>query len=196
MTDIEVYEEGITQVSAQEALDRLKKGNEDFLSSHLNTGDISSKLVKHLFEEGQSPFAVVITCADSRVAPEHIFMTGLGELFVIRVAGNVIGPMEVASAVYAASHLHTRLILVMGHTHCGAIEAAMHGGDHGSVAAITDRIAEAIGNENDPYKASVKNVENSICDLKSNEELIDLMNDGLSITGAIYHIHSGVVDFL
>lgn len=189
-------EEGYTDMPARTALARLKQGNKEFIESHLNTGDISSELVKHLFEEGQSPFAVVITCADSRVAPEHIFMTGLGELFVIRVAGNVIGQMELASAVYAASHLHTRLVLVMGHTHCGAIEAAMHGGDHGTVGAITEHIAEVIGDEKNQYRASVMNVRNSVRELRANSELIELEKDGLIVVGAVYHIHSGYVDFL
>lgn len=83
-------------------------------------------------------------------------MTGLGELFVIRVAGNVVGPIELASAVYACEHLHTRLLLVLGHTHCGAIKAALDG-EAGPVAAITERIAAALGDVRDPYEASVAN---------------------------------------
>lgn len=189
-------EEGYTDMPARAALARLRKGNAEFLDSHLNTGDISSQLVQHLFEQGQSPFAIIITCADSRVAPEHIFMTGLGELFVIRVAGNVIGEMELASVVYAAAHLHTRLVLVMGHTHCGAIEAAMQGGDHGTVGAITNHIAQVIGNERDQYIASLMNVRNSMKELEENAELQELKKDGLLIKGAICHIHSGIVDFL
>lgn len=123
-------------------------------------------------------------------------MTSLGELFVIRVAGNVIGDSELASVVYAASHLHTRLVLVLGHTHCGAIEAAMHGHEPGAVSAITDRIIEAIGDEKDQYVASTMNVRNSMAELKANEELAALEDDGLEIVGGVYHIHSGFVDFL
>ena len=123
-------------------------------------------------------------------------MTSLGELFVIRVAGNVIGDSELASVVYAASHLHTRLVLVLGHTHCGAIEAAMHGHEPGAVSAITDRIIEAIGDEKDQYVASTMNVRNSMAVLKANEELAALEDDGLEIVGGVHHIHSGFVDFL
>lgn len=185
-----------SKVNAQEALKRLKAGNKQFIASRKTESDISSELVEHLYVHGQSPYAIVITCSDSRVVPEHIFMTSLGELFVIRVAGNVIGDSELASVVYAATHLHTRLVLVLGHTHCGAIEAAMHGHADGAVSAITDRIIDAIGDEKDQYVASTMNVRNSISALESCEELKALENDGLQIIGGIYHIHSGYVDFL
>ena len=185
-----------SRVSAHEALERLKIGNSQFITSRRTASDISSELVEHLFVHGQSPYAIVITCSDSRVVPEHIFMTSLGELFVIRVAGNVIGDSELASVVYAASHLHTRLVLVLGHTHCGAIEAAMHGHEPGAVSAIPDRILEAIGDEKDQYVASTMNVRNSMAELKANEELAALEDDGLEIVGGVYHIHSGFVDFL
>lgn len=142
------------------------------------------------------PFACVITCADSRVVPEHIFMTGLGELFVIRVAGNVVGPIELASAVYACEHLHTRLLLVLGHTHCGAIKAALDG-EEGSVAAITERIAAALGDVRDPYEASVANARAAAAELSASPELARLAAEhDLDIRVAIYHTHCGVVDFL
>ena len=118
--------DGDAHVPAEEALRRLVEGNRIYVEALDHERDLSQERI--------------ITCADSRVVPEHVFMTGLGELFVIRVAGNVVGPIELASAVYACEHLHTRLLLVLGHTHCGAIKAALDG-EAGPVAAITERIA-------------------------------------------------------
>ena len=146
--------DGDAHVPAEEALRRLVEGNRIYVEALDHERDLSQERIADLFENGQRPFACVITCADSRVVPEHVFMTGLGELFVIRVAGNVVGPIELASAVYACEHLHTRLLLVLGHTHCGAIKAALDG-EAGPVAAITERIVAALGDVRDPYEASV-----------------------------------------
>ena len=184
-------------VSATAALSRLRQGNIDYLTARKDDRNISAGRIRELFEGGQQPYAVVIACADSRVVPEHIFMAGLGELFVIRVAGNVVGEIELASAAYACEHLRSKLLLVLGHTHCGAIESAMAGEAHGPVAAITSRIAEIIEGERDPYAASVLNVRAAISALAANAELVHLVREeGLEIHGAIYHTHSGVVDFL
>lgn len=183
-------------VSPGEALRRLKEGNRVYVEALDHERDLSPERIRDLFENGQQPFAAVLACADSRVVPEHIFMTGLGELFVVRVAGNVAGPSEAASAVYACEHLHTRLLLVLGHTHCGAIKATLDG-ETGPVAALTERIAAAIGSERDPYAASVRNVEATMADLRAIDELSALERSGdLVISGAIYHTHCGVVDFL
>lgn len=184
-------------ISAKKALELLRQGNLEYLGAREDDRNISRERIHELFEGGQHPYAVVIACSDSRVVPEHIFMTGLGELFVIRVAGNVIGTSELASAVYGCEHLHSKLLLVLGHTHCGAIEAAMAGETHGPVAAITSRIAEVIASERDPYVASVLNVRAAIEQLSACEVIAHLINhESLEIHGAIYHTHSGVVDFL
>lgn len=183
-------------VSAEDALARLKEGNHIYVEGLDHKRDLSSERIEALFEHGQKPFATVITCSDSRVVPEHIFMTGLGELFVIRVAGNVVGDIEAASAFYACEHLHTKLLLVLGHTHCGAIKATLDG-EGGPVASLTDRIAAAIGSAHDPYEASVLNTQAAMCTLSDMPSISRLINDdGLRICGAIYHTHSGVVDFL
>lgn len=185
-----------SHVSALEALHRLEEGNRIYVKALDHERDLSPERIRDLFENGQRPFAAVLTCADSRVVPEHIFMTGLGELFVIRVAGNVAGPSETASALYACRHLHARLLLVLGHTHCGAIRAALDG-ETGPMAPITERIIDAIGSEEDPYTASVLNVSATMADLRSQPELAALERDGaVLIAGAIYHTHCGVVDFL
>lgn len=187
-----------TQIDAATAIERLKEGNKEFLDAQHNDSNISTDLVAHLFEHGQAPFAVVVTCADSRVVPEHIFMTGLGELFTIRVAGNVIGDMELASSVYATGHLGCKLILVLGHTHCGAIETAMEGEiPEGALAPLVESVANAIGEEQDPYAACKLNVLSSIEALTDDSEVARLMHEnGLEVRGAIYHTHSGEVEFL
>ena len=188
--------DGDAHVPADAALRRLVEGNRIYVEALDHERDLSPERIADLFENGQRPFACVITCADSRVVPEHIFMTGLGELFVIRVAGNVVGPIELASAVYACEHLHTRLLLVLGHTHCGAIKAALDG-EEGSVAAITERIAAALGDVRDPYEASVANARAAAAELAASPELARLAAEhDLDIRVAIYHTHCGVVDFL
>lgn len=188
--------DGDAHVPAAQALQRLKAGNRIYVEALDHERDLSPERIADLFENGQRPFACVITCADSRVVPEHIFMTGLGELFVIRVAGNVVGPIELASAVYACEHLHTRLLLVLGHTHCGAIKAALDG-ETGSVAAITERIAAALGEVRGPYEASVANARAAAAELAASPELACLVAEhDLDIRCAIYHTHCGVVDFL
>ena len=184
-----------SELDAAMALERLKRGNEAFLDAHSNTGNISSELITSLFEDGQKPFATVICCSDSRVAPEHIFMTGLGELFVIRIAGNVIDQAALASAVYAAEHLHTKLMVVMGHSHCGAIESVMHGHTDG-VEALAGPIAAAIGDERDPYAAAALNALAGVGTLTENERIEACIDDGMRVCAAVYHTHSGLVDFL
>lgn len=184
-------------ISADEAIERLKRGNHDFLTLRQHELDTSLERIEELFEYGQSPFAIVVTCSDSRVVPEHMFMASLGDLFTIRVAGNVVDEAGLASAVYACSHLHVKLLLVMGHTHCGAVKAAIEGGAQGALCAITDKISRAIGNERDPYAASVRNVRASMAALEETPELSALAaQDGLEVRGAIYHTHSGRVEFL
>ena len=188
--------DGDAHVPPDEALARLAEGNRIYVEALDHHRDLSPERVRDLFENGQRPFATIVTCADSRVVPEHIFMTGLGEVFVIRVAGNVVGPTEAASVLYACEHLHTRLLLVLGHTHCGAITAALDG-EAGPLAPITERITAALGSERDPYRTSVLNTEAAIDELRALPELAALEHAGrLMVRGAIYHTHCGVVDFL
>lgn len=184
------------RVDTDAALKRLKQGNERFLASPQASADLSPERIAHLSAHGQQPFAVVITCSDSRVVPEYLFNCGLGELFCIRTAGNVVGPAELASTVYAVAHLHVRLVVVLGHTGCGAIEAAMADEREAAVAAITDPIAQAIGNERDPHSASIKNVRTGVARLAGCPELFGHQDDDLRIIGALYHTDTGRVEFL
>lgn len=114
-----------------EALKKLKEGDVCYAHGDHNPAHFDETIRHDLADHGQHPYAAVITCGDSRVPPEHIFSVGLGSLFVIRNAGNVIGPFELGSAEYAAEHLQVPLILVLGHTHCGAVESTLAGGAEG-----------------------------------------------------------------
>lgn len=190
-------------LSADEALERLRRGNHDFVTVRAHERDLSSERIEELYAYGQNPFAVVVSCADSRTVPEHMFMMGLGDLFVVRTAGNVVGPVELASVVYACEHLGVKLVLVVGHTGCGAIQATIEGSEHadtdgdGVMEPLTSPIARAIGDERDPYRASELNVRAGMAALASCPRLESLCRkDGLRIAGAVYHTHSGVVDFL
>ena len=178
-------------MTATDALYRLKDGNEKYLNSLANDGDISPSMRTLTSEQGQHPYAVVVTCSDSRVIPEAIFMTGIGELFVIRVAGNVIGEHELGSIEYAIEHLGCELVMVLGHTHCGAIGAAVHGMHGGHVSSLTSEICKAIGDERDDLKACKLNVNAGV-----NKIMSDLYMKKLPrVVGAIYDIESGRVEF-
>ena len=179
------------ELSAEAALAKLKKGNEAYLTAESNPGDVSPKIRKDTCENGQQPYAIVVTCSDSRVIPESIFSAGIGELFTIRVAGNVIHDFELGSIEYAADHLGSSLVVVLGHTNCGAVGAAMGGPVGGFIQSITDEIKSAIGEESDAYKASCLNVENSLKRIRENLNI-----PSLKAIGAIYHIEDGRVEFM
>lgn len=181
---------------ADAALERLRQGNAAYLNSAVNRGDISPARRLHTYQNGQSPYAVIIACSDSRVIPECIFSAGIGELFVIRVAGNVIDRHQLGSIEYAADHLGCRLVVVLGHTDCGAVGAALSGNPGGFVQSITDEIGLAIGAEKDPYRASCRNVEHSVHRILHDLGLSNEDDEGLHVVGAMYHIDSGKVDFM
>ena len=163
----------------------------------MNPGDISAAIRADTAENGQHPYAVIVTCSDSRVPAEHIFSAGIGELFVIRTAGNVIGTYELGSVEYGAEHLHAPIVVVLGHTGCGAVDAALNGGAHGNIAAITDEIAAHLPEGCDARAAEIANVENSIARIRESEIMAELEGSGaVVIVGAIYDIASGEVRFL
>ena len=182
-------------LSAAEALAKLKEGNQRYLEAAANPGDISPKIRQYTCENGQSPYAIVVTCSDSRVIPEGIFSAGIGELFVIRVAGNVMDNHQLGSVEYAADHLGTKLVVVLGHSNCGAVGAAVSSDPAGYVKYITDEIRKAIGDEKDAAKACCLNVQRSVSVIK--ESLSEMVENGnLTVCGAIYQIDSGKVEFL
>ena len=131
--------------------ERLKLGNTSLKEKAINNEKIKS-LVK-----GQSPFAMVITCSDSRVIPEKIFACDLGDIFVIRTAGNVINEGELASVEYGIEHLNIPYVLVLGHTHCGAVHAAIHNEKGKYLSPILSNIKRCIGDECNERKASIIN---------------------------------------
>lgn len=182
-------------ITAAEALEKLKQGNQLYLDAKSNPGDISPAIRRKTCDEGQVPYAIVITCSDSRVIPESIFSAGIGELFVIRVAGNVIDNHQLGSVEYAAGHLGSKLVVVLGHTHCGAVGAALAGEPDGYVKTITDEIRKAIGNEKDETRACCLNVERSVSRIKDSLKYDGKEEDGVKVCGALYHIDSGKVEF-
>ncbi len=185
-----------SEISAREALEKLKRGNAAYLNAVLPGGDISPSVRQKTCNEGQKPYAVVITCSDSRVMPESIFSAGIGELFVIRVAGNVMDRTQLGSVIYAVSHLGCKLVVVLGHTHCGAVHAAIHDEPDGCVKFLTDEIRLAIRDEQDENKACRLNVERSVRVTKDALGVSEGDESGLGVIGAIYSIDSGKVDFL
>lgn len=182
--------------TAKEALKKLKDGNARYLSAKKSEGDISLSLREKTCSQGQTPYAIIITCSDSRVIPESIFSAGIGDLFVIRVAGNVIDNHQLGSIEYAAEHLGCRLIVVMGHNHCGAVDAAINHDPEGYIKFITDEIKKAIGDETDDYKACCLNVRYSIKTIEESIEIRQAEEHGLQVRGALYHLEDGRVEFI
>lgn len=180
-------------MTSEQALEKLTAGNLAYLNAERGTGNISPDLRKKLFSEGQTPYAVVVACSDSRVVPESIFSAGLGELFVIRVAGNVVNDHQLGSIEYAVSHLGCKLVLVLGHDNCGAVGAALKGGAEGYIKSLTDEILLAIKGEKDALKASCLNVQRAV---KIIEEKLDLESCGAKAQGAIYRLESGKVEMI
>ena len=185
------------KITADKAKERLIIGNEKYVKSKELICDVSQEALLHFSENGQQPYAIIITCSDSRVVPEMIFSAGIGGLFVIRVAGNVIDSHQLGSIEYAAEHLGTGLIVVLGHDHCGAVDAAMNHEPDGYIKYITDEIIKAIGDERDECQACCLNVKHS-CEIieRSLQIQKDEQKYGLKVLGAIYHLETGKVEFL
>ena len=187
-------------MKADEALKRLKEGNQRFVSSK-NRHELSDEKRRAELTSGQAPWAIILSCADSRVVPELVFDTGLGELFVLRVAGNIANTDTIASIEYAVAHLKTKLVVVMGHENCGAVGAALAGGDKGYnlnhlLAQITPAINQCSSREvNDVVR---KNALVVAKDLENRSSIISNARsvNQLDIFSAYYHLGSGAVDFL
>ena len=172
---------------------RLQEGNLRWQQRQ----DEQTALRRRTAAEGQQPYAIVIACSDSRVIPEQLFDAGLGELFVIRVAGNVLDRHQLGSIEYAAGPLHCRLILMLGHTGCGAVGAALSGGGDGFIQYITDEILLAVGEEKDPVLACERNVRHGVEILRREfREHPEIPTEKLEIRGAVYDIASGAVRWL
>jgi carbonic anhydrase len=195
-------------VTADDALARLIAGNRRFIANQLTNHDVQSS--RHEVANGQHPFAIVLGCADSRVPPELIFDQGLGDLFVIRVAGNIVPPSLVGSVEFAADQFGTRLVVVLGHSKCGAvaatIEALKHDAQNDSpnVQAIVERIRPAVSPlmnsvpQHELMPAAIRaNVLASTQHLRHESKIIGslIAQDGLVVVGAEYSLETGAVDF-
>jgi carbonic anhydrase len=185
----------MTERAAEQILERLERGNAHFVERAKADEPRRAELAK-----GQQPLAVVLGCADSRVAPEILFGADLGELFVVRVAGNVANTSSIASIEYAVTHLGVRLIIVMAHESCGAVGAAVQGGDAGeNLNHLLEHIAPALqapgdGDVNAVARCSARhNAER----LTSESEILRraVQEDGLRIVTAFYHFTTGAVEF-
>ena len=176
---------------SEHALGLLKDGNKAYLAGRTSHNIGEERRLKTA-SEGQFPYAIVITCSDSRVIPEIIFSAGIGDLFVIRTAGNTVDNCSLGSIEYAVSHLGCRLAVVMGHTHCGAINAALTGRHEGHIGFITEEIRRNIGDDADAHTACIDNIRNSIRVITG--DLPDF--PGFRCIGAFYDIEKGTVEFM
>ena len=187
-------------MTTQEILTRLSKGNSRFVTDQLN-GNLQDNTRRKSLLNGQKPFATVLGCADSRIVPELIFDTGLGELFVVRVAGNVANSSSIASIEYAVAHLNTKVIVVLGHQDCGAVTAALKGGDNGHnlnrlLSHLTPAIAASakMATVNDVAKINVELTANEL--ITKSEIIKNAVDNGdVKVVPAYYNLDSGRVDF-
>ncbi|MBC6411375.1 MAG: carbonic anhydrase [Ekhidna sp.] len=181
-------------------LNRLKEGNQRYVDDTLNR-DLQDGRRRDELAGGQAPWAIVLSCADSRVVPELVFDTGIGELFVLRVAGNIANTDTIASIEYAVAHLETSVIVVMGHESCGAVGAALQGGDNGyNLNHLLSQLepAKAQAGSGDVNTVVKKNAELSAKDLYSRSSIIRnaVDQEKVQIHSAFYNLGSGKVDFL
>lgn len=197
-----VYKRTEVITSSDVAKKLLDDGNARFASGKTLSKDLSSTRRADLVKNGQHPFAVIVSCSDSRVPPEVLYDEALGDLFVIRVAGNIITPVELGSVEYAVEHLKTPLVVVLGHEKCGAVTAAVQGGEiPGSITAIVDKIkpaidkAKASGATGDDLieKSADINVQNAMQDILKSEIVKHAVETKqVKVLGARYDLDTGV----
>ena len=191
-------------ISASEALDRLREGNRRFASDVRSQAPLDTQMRRNELAEGQEPFAIILGCSDSRVPAEIVFDQGLGDLFVVRVAGNVATDTELGSLEYGAEHLHIPLLVVLGHERCGAVTAAIEGGAaEGHIATLINLLKPAVdkthGLPGDPVANAVRtNVELVVKQLRSSTPILsELVTHGkLRIVGGVYSLQTGAVTWL
>jgi len=200
-------------ISAQEALERLQEGNHRFVSGVRSVETLMSPAQRTELVADQKPFAIILGCSDSRVPAEMVFDQGLGDLFVIRVAGNIVAPSQIGSVEFAAEWFGTALVVVLGHSWCGAVSATLeeltHQAKHRSenLRSIVDRVRPSVEPllatelRNDPdalmHQAVRANIRASANHLRHGSEVLEqlIQQDKLLIVGAEYSLETGVVDF-
>jgi carbonic anhydrase len=201
-------------VTAQNALERLRQGNKRFVSEVRKTKTLGGQARRSEVAIEQDPFATILGCSDSRVPAELVFDQGLGDLFVIRVAGNIVAPSQIGSIEFAAERCGTKLVVVMGHSSCGAVTATLEELERPSesrspnLSSIVGRIRPSIeglleGPLRDDPKALLdeavkENIRASVRQLRQGSEILEQLvrEEGLLIVGAEYCLESGVVTFL
>jgi carbonic anhydrase len=201
-------------IEAQEALSRLKQGNARFIEGQSKADILSSPARRNMLVEEQKPFAIILGCSDSRVPAEIIFDRGLGDLFVIRVAGNVVAPSQIASIEFAAEMFDTRLVVVLGHSSCGAVKATLDELRQPSasrsphLSSIVGRIRPSVedllgtglaADEQSLMAAAVEsNILASVEQLLHGSEILESLvaSGGLRVIGAHYSLEDGKVTFL
>ncbi|MFZ0486076.1 MAG: carbonic anhydrase [Arenicellales bacterium] len=200
-------------ISALDALERLRLGNRHFVSEHPDHEMHTTRARRKELVQGQEPFAIILGCSDSRVPAEIIFDQGLGDLFVIRVAGNIIAPSLVGSVEFAAERFGTRLVVVLGHSGCGAVQATLEVLEQPiesrsvNLHAIVDRIRPVLEPlmetdlRRDPEalirKAVRANIRASANQLRHGSSFLErsIQGEGLLVVGAEYSLETGLVDF-
>jgi carbonic anhydrase len=199
--------------SAREALERLREGNGRFVSGAGNRDSAVDRTRRVELAKEQKPFAIVLGCSDSRVPAEIVFDQGLGDLFVIRVAGNIVAPSQVGSVEFAASRFGTRLVVVLGHSQCGAVLATIEElrrpveTQSRNLRSIVDRVRPSVepllktGLRNDlealVRRAVRSNVSAAVDQLRHGSAILEelIRTGGLAIVGAEYSLHTGIVEF-
>jgi carbonic anhydrase len=200
-------------ISAREALALLRAGNHRFVSEVSNRDTFESRARRLELAAGQEPFAAILGCSDSRVPVEIVFDQGLGDLFVIRVAGNIVAPSLIGSVEFAAEQFGTRLVVVLGHSRCGAIEATLEQlqrpveNQSHNLHSIVDFIRPGIEgllmtelkHDHDALvrEACRANIRASVNHLRHGSDIIEnlVQNAGLMVVGAEYSLETGIVDF-
>jgi len=201
-------------IRARDALRRLQDGNRRFVSDIRNRHTLPNGQRRHELTEGQEPFAIVLGCSDSRVPAEIVFDQGLGDLFVIRVAGNIVAPSQVGSVEFAAARFGTPLVVVLGHTQCGAVTATLEelqqptAVQSRNLRSIVDRVRPSVEPllatelRHDPEalmrQAVRANIRVSVNHLRHGSEILErlIQTEDLLVVGAEYSLETGVVEFL
>lgn len=198
-------------IPAREALERLREGNQRFVAGVSDR--VATESRRSALAAGQEPFAIILGCSDSRVPAEIVFDQGLGDLFVIRVAGNIVAPSQIGSVEFAAERFRTRLVVVLGHSRCGAVLATLEElrrpkeKQSRNLRSIVDRIRPSVepllatelthDSETLLHHASRANVRASVSHLRSGSDILEqlIRSEDLLVVGAEYSVETGFVDF-
>lgn len=199
--------------TALAALERLREGNRRFVADIRNDEHTSAHTRRQQVADGQEPFAIILGCSDSRVPAEMVFDQGLGDLFVIRVAGNIVAPSQVGSVEFAAERFRTKLVVVLGHSQCGAILATLEElkrpseNQSRNLKSIVDRIRPSVAalletelkHDHDAlvHQSVRANIRASVNHLRHGSDLLEnlIQNEGLLVVGAEYSLETGTVEF-